>query len=81
VLLDLMMPEMNGFAFLEELQKLPGAGEVPVIVLTAKDLTGEDRKRLNGHVRKIMAKGEGIESVLKKVQELVAHCVVAVRAV
>ncbi len=52
---------------------------VPVIVLTAKDLTGEDRKRLNGHVQRIMAKGEGIESVLKKVQELVAQCVVPAR--
>ena len=81
VLLDLMMPEMDGFAFLEEFQKLPSTSEVPVIVLTAKDLTGEDRKRLNGHVRKIMAKGEGVESVLKKVRELVAQCVVAERAV
>jgi CheY-like chemotaxis protein len=79
VLLDLMMPEMDGFAFLEEFRKLPSTGEVPVIVLTAKDLTGEDRKRLNGHVKKIMAKGEGVESVLKKVRELVAQCVVAER--
>ena len=80
VLLDLMMPEMDGFAFLEEFRKLPSTGEVPVIVLTAKDLTGEDRKRLNGHVKKIMAKGEGVESVLKKVRELVAQSVVAGRA-
>ncbi len=80
VLLDLMMPEMDGFAFLEEFRKLPSTGEVPVIVLTAKDLTGDDRKRLHGHVKKIMAKGEGVESVLKKVRELVAQCVVAERA-
>jgi signal transduction histidine kinase/CheY-like chemotaxis protein len=79
VLLDLMMPEMDGFAFLEEFRKFPSVGGVPVIVLTAKDLTGEDRKRLNGHVQRIMAKGEGIESVLKKVQELVAQCVVPAR--
>jgi hypothetical protein len=51
-----------------------------VIVLTAKDLTAEDRRRLHGHVKRIMAKGEGIQSVLKKVQELVAQCVVAARA-
>ena len=80
VLLDLMMPEMDGFAFIEEFRKLPTVGDVPVIVLTAKDLTGEDRRRLNGHVKRIMAKGDGIESVLKKVQELVAQCVVAARA-
>jgi CheY-like chemotaxis protein/anti-sigma regulatory factor (Ser/Thr protein kinase) len=79
VLLDLMMPEMDGFAFIEEFQKLPSARNVPVIVLTAKDLTGDDRKRLNGHVKKILAKGGGAESVLKKVQELVAQSVVATR--
>jgi CheY-like chemotaxis protein len=79
VLLDLMMPEMDGFAFIEEFRKLPAAGDVPVIVLTAKDLTGEDRKRLNGHVKRIMAKGDGIDSVLKKVQELVAQSVAAAR--
>jgi CheY-like chemotaxis protein len=75
VLLDLMMPEMDGFAFLEEFRRIPSAGQVPVVVLTAKDLTSEDRKRLNGHVEKIMAKGEGTETVLRKVQELVAQCV------
>lgn len=75
VLLDLMMPEMDGFAFLEEFRKLPSAGKVPVVVLTAKDLTGEDRKRLSGHVKKIMAKGDGTESVLKKIRELVAQSV------
>jgi CheY-like chemotaxis protein len=80
VLLDLMMPEMDGFAFIDEFRKLPSMRDVPVIVLTAKDLTAEDRRRLNGHVKRIMAKGEGIESVLKKVQELVAQCVVAARA-
>ena len=76
VLLDLMMPEMDGFAFIEEFRKLPSLGEIPVIVLTAKDLTAEDRRRLNGHVKRIMGKGEGIEPVLKRVQELVARCVV-----
>ena len=81
VLLDLMMPEMDGFAFLEEFRKLPWAGGIPVVVLTAKDLTGEDRRRLNGQVQKIMAKGEATESVLKKVQELVAQCFVGERTV
>jgi CheY-like chemotaxis protein len=71
-----MMPEMDGFAFLEEFRKLPSAEKVPVVVLTAKDLTGEDRKRLSGHVKKIMAKGDGTESVLKKIRELVAQSVV-----
>jgi CheY-like chemotaxis protein len=80
ILLDLMMPEMDGFTFLEEFRNLPSAGEVPVVVLTARDLSKEDRKRLNGHVQRIMAKGDGTESVLKKVQELVAQCVAATGA-
>jgi signal transduction histidine kinase/CheY-like chemotaxis protein len=73
VLLDLMMPEMDGFAFLEEFRKVSSVGEIPVVVLTAKDLTGEDRQRLNGHVNRIMEKGEGTDSVLKKIQALVAQ--------
>ena len=48
VLLDLMMPELDGFGFMEGLRQLPGCAHVPVIVITAKDLTAEDRARLNG---------------------------------
>jgi len=46
VLLDLMMPEMDGFAFLRAFREQPGCREVPVVVLTAKDITAEDRVRL-----------------------------------
>lgn len=56
VLLDLMMPEVDGFGFVERLRQLPGAAEVPVIVLTAKDITVEDRRRLNGEVSRILQK-------------------------
>jgi len=73
VLLDLMMPEMDGFAFIEEFRKLPASRNVPVVVLTAKDLTAEDRKRLNGHVERILAKGPGTEAVLMTVLEFVAQ--------
>lgn len=51
VLLDLMMPEMDGFTFIEEFRKLCWAAEIPIIVLTAKDLTREDQKRLDGRMR------------------------------
>ncbi|MGL6075255.1 MAG: response regulator [Fimbriiglobus sp.] len=58
VLLDLMMPVLDGFGFLAELPKrFPGA-DVPVLVLTAKDLTAEDHARLNGRVARILEKGD-----------------------
>jgi CheY-like chemotaxis protein len=57
ILLDLMMPEMDGFTFMEELRRRPDCRQVPVIVVTAKDLTAEDRRRLNGHVVQILQKG------------------------
>ncbi len=42
ILLDLMMPEMDGFEFLRELRQRPALADVPVIVVTAKELTAED---------------------------------------
>ena len=57
ILLDLMMPEMDGFTFIEELRRQPQHRHIPVVVVTAKDLTEEDRRRLNGHVVQILQKG------------------------
>jgi CheY-like chemotaxis protein len=57
ILLDLLMPEMDGFSFIEELRRRPDCRHVPVIVVTAKDLTDEDRRRLHGHVVQILKKG------------------------
>ncbi len=57
ILLDLMMPEMDGFGFLEEFRKREDGSAVPVVVVTAKDLTREDRLRLNGYVEQILVKG------------------------
>jgi PAS domain S-box-containing protein len=56
ILLDLMMPVMDGFEFLVELHANPEWRDIPVIVLTAKDLTDEDRRALSGRVEKIVAK-------------------------
>jgi len=53
----LMMPEMDGFEFLSEMGKRPETHSIPVIVITAKDLTPEDRLRLNGAVTKVLEKG------------------------
>ncbi len=57
ILLDLMMPEMDGFAFLDELRQHDSGRAVPVVVITAKDLTAEDRLRLNGSVVRVLEKG------------------------
>jgi CheY-like chemotaxis protein len=57
VLLDLMMPVMDGFEFLLEMRANPDWQDVPVIVLTGKDLTGEDRRALSGRVERIVEKG------------------------
>jgi len=57
ILLDLMMPEMDGFEFARRLRDRPEWRDIPVVVLTAKDLTSEDRQRLNGDVEKILQKG------------------------
>jgi len=57
ILLDLMMPEMDGFEFVEALKCRPDQVEIPIIVITAKTLTEEDRNRLDGCVHRIMQKG------------------------
>ena len=57
ILLDLMMPEMDGFEFAERLRENKEWLDIPVVVITAKDLTKEDHQRLKGNVEAIMQKG------------------------
>ena len=57
ILLDLMMPEMDGFQFLDELAKRPDCDDIPVVVVTAKDLSLEDRQFLNSRVERTLQKG------------------------
>ena len=74
ILLDLMMPEMDGFTFMEELRKREDCRDVPVIVITAKDLTPDDHRRLNGEVSRIIQKGAtGLEELLAEVREQLAR--------
>jgi PAS domain S-box-containing protein len=56
VLLDLMMPEMDGFEFLEVLRRDEAGRGIPVVVITAKTVTAEDRHRLNGGVERVLLK-------------------------
>ncbi len=75
VLLDLMMPEMDGFEFLDELRREPRWQRVPVVVLTAKELTAEERGRLQGSVRRVLQKGAcSRDDLLREVRRLVAAC-------
>ena len=75
VLLDLMMPEMDGFEFLEALRTEPAWRAVPVIVMTAKVLTEDDRRRLNGGVEAVVQKGgRAHEDLLGEIRRVVtAH--------
>ncbi len=57
VLLDLTMPVMDGFAFLQAMRARPECDAIPVVVLTALDLTWEDRRRLHG-ASQILHKGD-----------------------
>jgi Response regulator containing a CheY-like receiver domain and a GGDEF domain len=70
VLLDLMMPEMDGFEFIEHLRKSPEGADVPVVVLTAKDLTERDRQRLRGTVENVLQKGGQSNEVVKEVRRV-----------
>src|SRR5262249_22380782 len=56
ILLDLMMPEMDGFQVVAILQKEPGWRDIPVIVITALELNAKDRERLNSGVHSVLVK-------------------------
>ncbi len=56
ILLDITMPVMDGFAFLHELRQRPGCDDIPVVVLTARDLDADERRRLAG-ANRVLSKG------------------------
>ena len=71
ILLDLMMPGMDGFEVLEALKADDKVKDVPVIVITAKELTSAERARLSGQIDMLMQKGsftdeELLEEILKR---------------
>jgi PAS domain S-box-containing protein len=71
VLLDLMMPVMDGCQFAAELRKNPDWGTIPVVVITAKDLTPADRRALNGDVQAVFQKGAfSREQLLRELHDL-----------
>ena len=75
VILDLIMPETNGFDFLLALRKNPKWRDLPVVVLTSKDLTNDERQRLSGQAEQVLEKGGyDREQLLSDVRELVLKC-------
>jgi hypothetical protein len=66
ILLDLMMPVMDGFEFIDHLQRDEALSAVPVLVITAKDITPQDRARLGGHIHNIISRGAYTEQDLLK---------------
>ena len=74
ILLDLMMPEMNGFEFLDEVQQREDWRDIPIVVITARDVTAEDRARLNGRVESIIQKAER-DDMLRQVCSVLAKCI------
>jgi CheY-like chemotaxis protein len=72
VLLDLLMPEIDGFAVLREMRANPAWREIPVVVLTSLDLTGEVRRLLHQQAERVLQKGRYTkEELLKEVHDAV----------
>ena len=73
ILLDLLMPGMTGFEFLAALRQLPAGQSVPVVIITAMEMTEQDRARLNGSVVRILQKlATGHDRLLQDVRQLVS---------
>ncbi len=76
IILDLMMPEMDGFEFLDELRKRAEWRYIPVVVVTSKDLTEEDHQRLNGEVERVLQKDAPTrDDMLREVSATLAACI------
>ncbi len=58
IILDLMMPELDGFGVLDALKASSETENIPVIVSTAKELTGEEKERLKGQIQSLLQKGD-----------------------
>lgn len=71
---DLTMPGIDGFGLVEELKLDPRTAGIPIVVVSAKDITDEERRRLNGHIQALYQKGsltprKFVEQVVQTIEE------------
>jgi CheY-like chemotaxis protein len=74
IILDLMMPNVDGFEFLETIRHDSERRQIPVVIVTGRDLTAEDRNRLNGGVERIIHKTNR-DDMLRELRSVLASCV------
>jgi CheY-like chemotaxis protein len=76
IILDLMMPGMDGFEFMEQFRRRPDATHTPVIVWTVKELTAKDRARLQASVQAIVIKGHhGTSQLFEELEAFIGRSV------
>jgi len=72
VILDLMMPEVDGYGVMDDLRSKPETANIPVIVATAKELTVDEKSRLQGQIQSLMLKGDFLnDEFLEEVRSLI----------
>ncbi|BAQ66123.1 response regulator [Geminocystis sp. NIES-3709] len=72
ILLDLMMPKIDGFQFVSLLRQNPDWAKIPVIIISAKDISEKERQQLNSYVEDIIKKGAyDRQSLLKEIHHLI----------
>ena len=75
IFLDLLMPVMDGFTFADKVRTHRDWRSIPIVVVTAHDLTSAERKRLNGYVETILHKaGHTTEELLADVRDALDNC-------
>jgi CheY-like chemotaxis protein len=71
IILDLMMPDVDGFEVVSKLREDPDASQIPILIYTAKNITSEDRERLQGNIQSIIQKGDfGKDRFLEMINNL-----------
>jgi CheY-like chemotaxis protein len=74
IILDLMMPDVDGFEVVSKLREDPAGSQIPILIYTAKNISSEDRERLQGNIQSIIQKGDfGKDRFLEMINNLQTH--------